>query len=266
VRTLLALALLGICILGGCDRSSQFSGMEAPGVIAVQFCRSVGEVFNPDELTDVFEHDEIVFVVLTLDGEHTQGEVTASFRLNGQDISLARIHLAHAKPGVIAVADGETVLGFLLRPSPSFPPGGYTVEFDYDGLTLGEYSYTVKPPRGTECQVLSVEVATEPIPADDGRPWLTNLPRYLHDQEMIVTGHVAVSPPCWLHMSWSVEDTVDEVATRTLTYVESSRDAEFRFTNIPKGGWPAGRHEARLLANGVEALHYPFEILENEAL
>lgn len=235
-------------------------------ILEVTFAHGLTEELAPVQPGNTFAPDETVHLSIKLKGTPKQGQVTARFFFEEQEISAATVDLAEErkKQGLLFVIGGNTYVGFSLTPDEPFPiSDNYRAEIFLDGSPAGSYTFTVvSPPGAIPSRVLEATLARDVT--EDFLP-VEPADRFAPTDEVFLVGRVDLGVFSTLEVNWYVTGRLDEEGTRTITAQENIEDTGFYFSFLPEQGWPEGEHQVVLLLDGREVRTYTFTVSEAAA-
>lgn len=241
---------------GGC--AEQKATKSSIGNVA--FATSLDKNFRPVGETSKFSTDaKQVYLSVTIDGRPETGIVKAAFRLRDQEITTAQYDLADANSGVFASIGQNTYVGFTLTPTKPFPISDqYRADLFLNDEKIGTYPFEIVPPEGaTPSKILKTGLArgvtSELKPTEPARSFGVN-------DAVHLVGRGTFGNRTWIEARWTVGDSIDDKATRSLTMQENIKETGFHFSWRPKDGWPKGKHKVTLIMNDREVGVHEFTI------
>lgn len=248
VSSLLALSVVAGII--GCDDDSSSNGRLGK----VAFAKSLNENYEPVDETNRFPTDaEKICLSVVLKGRPRSGHLKAVFRRNGEEITSVVYDLSKTNGGVIASIGQDTVVGFTLTPTKPFPIGDrYDAVLYLDREELGKIQFKIVAPEGASPS----RIAKTALVAGDRNESTT----FGVTDEIALVGRGDFGKHTWIQAEWYVAGKRDEKATRTLTFQKNVSAQEFRFSLVPKGGWPRGRHRVVLTMNDQQLATREFTV------
>ncbi|HEY64827.1 MAG TPA: WD40 repeat domain-containing protein [Caldilineae bacterium] len=233
-------------------------------ILEITFAHGLTEELAPADPGNTFTPEETIYLSIKLKGNPKQGQVTARFLYQDQEISSATVDLAEErkKQGLLFVIGGNTNVGFTLTHEKPFPISKlYRAEILLNGSLAGSYDFAiVPPPDAIPSRILEATLARsatedyqpiEPIePADT----------FMSMDEVFLVGRMDLGTYSTLEAHWYVAGQLDEAGTRSITAQENIEDTGFYFSYLPEQGWPEGEHKVVLLIDDQEVASYAFTV------
>jgi hypothetical protein len=233
---------------------------KGPTIAKAVFAKDVTKDFKAQNPTTSFSGAETVHLLLEFKGRPKKGKVEGVWRFNfGDEIGRATVDFASAN-GSLFSGGGNTFVKFFLRPEAGkpLPVGPYKVDVAVDGLASGSFKFKVIQPSGSIPTKFTKAVLATSADAQYNPVGITTSFKRTDTVNLVFKGTFGVGS--WLQATWTVAGKVDPAATRSLTFTENGTNIGGAFNYLPANGWPVGKHQVELMADGVVVGKYPFTV------
>lgn len=247
---------LGAFVLAACGGGAT-QGIEIAEVV---FAKELSENYEPVNPTTTFYPDEVINVSVTIPGRPKEGVLGAKFLYMDQLIAEASVDFADVNSDLLFSVGQQTFTGFFLTHDEAlYISPLYSVELLIDGVSAGNYSYTVIPPADAIPTVVRDTVfatnVTEDIDPVDPKDVFSP------SDAVHIIGQGDFGRLSYLQADWYLngEDLISD-CTAGVTVDQNLPDDRFYFSCALEAGWPVGTHSVAVKIDDVVVTEQSFSV------
>lgn len=214
---------------------------------------------SPSDKAEAFAQAETIYLSMEIKGRPKTGKAEVKFFYLEQLIDEVKVDLATTSKQVGSSKNGNTLVGFELKPPSPLPVGvGCHAELTWNGKSIGSFPFKIAPPEGAiPSSITSAKLAKGVddafVPQNETREFASNEKVFL-----VGSGRVGIESRFWVE--WYVSGKLDDAGTKSFTVTANKEKLPFSFSFLPAGGWPAGKHEVVIMLDGKEAVREKFTV------